>query len=139
MKESEQVRELELVPFGVVTLTATLPGLPDGEVAVISVSDTTFTLVAGALPKSTAVAPLRFVPVIVTEVPPVVGPEDGVTLVSVGAVEASERITMSALVCPTASQEVAEVHDTPLSWSTPEGRDSAAQLVPLKESATLLE
>jgi hypothetical protein len=131
VKESEQVRELELVPLGVVTLTATLPGLPDGEVAVISVSDTTFTLVAGALPKSTAVAPLRFVPVIVTEVPPVVGPEDGVTSATAGAGGTNERITMSLEVCPTASQALAEVHDTPLSWVTPEGSDSAVQLVPL--------
>jgi hypothetical protein len=37
------------------------------------------------LPKSTAVAPVKPVPVIVTLVPPAVGPLLGLTLVTVGA------------------------------------------------------
>ena len=36
-------------------------------------------------PKVTAVAPVKPVPVIVTEVPPVSGPDAGATLVTVGA------------------------------------------------------
>ena len=36
-------------------------------------------------PKSTAVAPARLVPVIVTSVPPVVGPVAGLTAVTAGA------------------------------------------------------
>jgi hypothetical protein len=46
-----------------------------------------FTLndVADVAPKSTAVAPVRLVPVIVTLVPPAAGPDDGATLVTVGA------------------------------------------------------
>jgi len=36
-------------------------------------------------PKSTALAPVRFVPVTVTEVPPADGPEEGLTELTVGA------------------------------------------------------
>ena len=59
------------MPSGVVTVTSTVP-VPAGLVAVIWVLDTTSTLVAATPPKSTAVAPLKFVPVIVTVVPPFV-------------------------------------------------------------------
>jgi hypothetical protein len=53
-------------------------------VTVIDVLLTTITLVAAVLPKVT-VAPLaKLVPVIVTAVPPVVGPLFGETLVTVG-------------------------------------------------------
>ncbi len=38
-----------------------------------------------AVPKSTAVAPLRLEPLTVTEVPPAVGPLVGVTTVTVGS------------------------------------------------------
>ncbi len=41
--------------------------------------------VAGVVPKSTAVAASKWVPVMVTLVPPVAGPEAGVKLVIVGA------------------------------------------------------
>jgi hypothetical protein len=41
--------------------------------------------VAGATPKSTAVAPVNPVPVMVTEVPPPVDPPGGATPVTVGA------------------------------------------------------
>ena len=57
---------------------------PAGEVAVIWVSETTVK-VAAAVPKSTAVAPVKSVPVMVTEVPPAVGPAFGLTEVTVGA------------------------------------------------------
>ena len=43
------------------------------------------TIVPAAVPNSTAVAPARFVPVIVTVVPPAVGPDVGLTAVTVGA------------------------------------------------------
>jgi len=48
---------------------------------VISVLDTTVKLVAATAPKATRVAPLNPVPVMVTVVPPVVGPDAGVTAV----------------------------------------------------------
>ena len=54
------------VPVGVVTVTSTVP-VPGGLSAVIVVSLTTVKLVAGVVPKSTAVAPAKPLPVIVTD------------------------------------------------------------------------
>jgi hypothetical protein len=67
-----------------VTVTVTAPAVPAGVVAVIDVLLATTTLVADALPNVT-VAPLaKFVPVIVTDVPPATGPLAGETLATVG-------------------------------------------------------
>jgi hypothetical protein len=77
------------VPTGVVTATFTVP-MPGeasgegGEVATICVDELTVNDVAGAVPKSTLVVPVRFVPVIVTEVPPDVKPDVGRSPVTVG-------------------------------------------------------
>jgi len=71
-------------PADVVTVTSTVP-LPAGEVAVIEVALLTLNEVAAVLPNLTAVVPLKLVPVIVTLVPPVVGPKFGATEVTVGA------------------------------------------------------
>ena len=68
-------------------MTSTVP-VPAGLVAVIEVSLTTVKSVAAVVPKSTTVAPVNPVPVIVTEVPPVVGPLVGVRPVTTGAVAA---------------------------------------------------
>ena len=57
-----------------------------GVVAVIEVAELTVKLVAFVAPKVTAVAPVRFVPVMVTVVPPAVGPAPGETEVMVGGV-----------------------------------------------------
>ena len=70
-------------PPGPVTVTLTMP-VPAGLTAVISVEDTTVTLVAGVEPKSTIIPPVRFVPVIVTVVPPAVEPFAGLMPVNVG-------------------------------------------------------
>ena len=75
---------VELVPYGVVTVTTTVPADPAGAPAVIEVSETTVKLVAAVPPKCTAVAPVRLVPVIVTEVPPAVGPEAGEIALTAG-------------------------------------------------------
>jgi hypothetical protein len=72
------------VPLGVVTVTSTVPE-PDGDVAVTCVSETTLKLAAVVVPKDTLVAPVNPDPVIVTEVPPAVGPEDGEIEVTVCA------------------------------------------------------
>ena len=72
------------MPPGVVTVTCTVPE-PAGEVAVILVADSTLTPVAALAPNLTVLAPVRFVPVIVTEVPPAAGPLVGSTFVTVGA------------------------------------------------------
>jgi hypothetical protein len=67
-----------------VTVTSTTP-VPAGLTAVTDVGLTTVTFVAGTVPKSTVVGPVKFVPVIVTGVPPAAGPEFGLTSVTVGA------------------------------------------------------
>ncbi|GAB7029595.1 hypothetical protein JCM4914_10560 [Streptomyces platensis subsp. malvinus] len=79
-----------LVPLGVVTVTWTTPE-PGGEVAVRRVSDVTVNEAAGTAPKRTAVAPLKPVPVTVTPVPPVAGPEAGDTEPTVGPDAAANR------------------------------------------------
>jgi len=74
-----------------------------GETAVILVSDTTVKLVAATVPKTTLVAPVKPVPVMVTVVPPDAGPEAGATPVTVGsgALQVKWSAAVSALV-PTA-------------------------------------
>ena len=71
-----------LVPPGVVTVTSTVP-VPAGEVAVMPVALLTVKLAAAVAPKLTALAPVKPVPVIATEVP--FGPELGLTPETVGA------------------------------------------------------
>ncbi len=73
------------MPPGVVTTTLTVPALPAGVVAVIEVALTT---VNRWLPRrrwSHAVAPVKLVPVMVTDVPPAVLPVLGLIAVTVGA------------------------------------------------------
>ena len=74
--------EVAEVPPGVVTVTSTVP-LPAGEVAVIEVAESAV-IVAAFDPKSTALAPSRLVPVMVTLVPPPVGPLVGLMPVPTG-------------------------------------------------------
>ena len=71
-------------PAGVVTTTSTAPGACAGVVAVIVVSFTTVTPVAGVPPRVTPVVPVKPVPVMVTAVPPVSGPLAGATPVMTG-------------------------------------------------------
>lgn len=73
------------VPPAVVTETFTAPAAPAGVTAFIVVPLLTVKLVAAVFPNLTAVAPVRFVPVIVTEVPPPVEPVIGETEPIVGA------------------------------------------------------
>jgi len=67
-----------------VTVTVTAPALPAGVVAVMLVLLTTTTFVAAVLPNVTVAPAAKFVPVIVTAVPPAVVPVFGLTLVTVG-------------------------------------------------------
>ena len=73
-----------LVPPTVVMRTSTVP-VPAGAVAVICVALLTVKPVAAVAPKVTAVAPEKLVPVMVTVVPPLVGPLVGEMEVTVGA------------------------------------------------------
>ena len=75
---------MALVPPAVVTVTSTVP-VPAGEVAVIWFALMTVNEAAALPPNLTAVAPEKFVPVMVTLVPPDGGPVFGLTLVTVGA------------------------------------------------------
>jgi hypothetical protein len=59
--------------------------VPAGETAVIEVAEFTVTLAAGAEPNFTTLSPVKLAPVIVTEVPPAVGPLCGSTFVTVVA------------------------------------------------------
>jgi hypothetical protein len=76
--------EVALVPPPVVTVTSTVP-VPAGAVAVIDVAEFMVIEVAAVLPNVTAVAPVKPVPVRVTEVPPAAGPYIGAMLVTAGA------------------------------------------------------
>jgi len=67
-----------------VTVTVTAPAVPAGVVAVIWVALTTTMLVAAVLPNSTVAPVTKFVPVIVTAVPPAADPLFGLTLLTVG-------------------------------------------------------
>ena len=73
------------VPPGVVTVTVAAPATPAGEVAVIEVAELTTTFDAAFAPNFTAVAPVKLVPVMVTDVPPATGPLVGLNDVTVGA------------------------------------------------------
>ena len=71
-----------LSPAPVVRLMPTATALVlSGVTQVIVVSLTTLTLVADFKPNKILLAPLKFVPVIVTLVPPALGPNAGETLV----------------------------------------------------------
>ncbi len=72
------------VPPAVVTLTLTAP-VPAGDTAVIWVAELTMKLAAAVLPNSTAVAPVKSVPVMTTLVPPLCGPDVGTKPVMFGA------------------------------------------------------
>ena len=66
-------------PYGVVSETFAAPAAPDGVTAVTVVELTTLTDVAATPPIVTELAPVKFVPVIVIAVPPLVGPVFGLT------------------------------------------------------------
>jgi hypothetical protein len=87
-----------LVPPPVVTVTSTTPGLPPGEVAVIEVALFTLNDNAFAPPNLTAVAPVKLVPVIATEVPPRAVPLVGAIAVTVGAGAAGFTVSVAAVV-----------------------------------------
>jgi hypothetical protein len=74
------------VPDGVVTVTSTVPPACGGATAVNSLDDATVTLELATEPKSTVVEPsTKLAPATVTEVPPTESPDDGDTLVTLGA------------------------------------------------------
>lgn len=78
--------ELVTAPPALVTITLTIPDEPlAGVTTVIDVALELTIVVPAVPPKVTAEVPVRLVPVIVTVVPPAIGPLDGDTDVIVGA------------------------------------------------------
>jgi len=75
-----------LGPPPVVTIMPTAPALRAGVIQVIVVLSTMLREVAANPPNVTKVAPVKFVPVIVTFVPPTVLPDDGEMSVILGGV-----------------------------------------------------
>jgi hypothetical protein len=75
---------VEEVPLGVVTVTSTVPAVPAGEVARMALSERTVKA-AAVPPKVTALAPVKFAPVMVTASPPAALPEEAVTAATEGA------------------------------------------------------
>ena len=73
------------MPPTVVTVISTAPALPAGEMAVIELAEFTVKLVAAVEPNFRAVAPLKFVPAMLTEVLPAVLPLVGEMELTVGA------------------------------------------------------
>lgn len=68
----------------VVTVTSTVPAIPAGVTTIMDVSETTVKAIAGFPPKNTAVASVKFEPVMVTVLPPESGPMSGLTDVMAG-------------------------------------------------------
>jgi hypothetical protein len=74
------------VPTVFVMVMSTVPADSAGLVAVICVPELTVKVVAAVAPNLTAVAPVKLVPVIVTELAPATGPAVGLTEVTAGEV-----------------------------------------------------
>ena len=74
-----------LVPPAVVTKTLAVPALPTGVVQVAVVLLVTLKAEHAELPTEMPVAPVRWVPVMVMDEPPAVGPLVGEMAVTVGA------------------------------------------------------
>ncbi len=76
---------MALVPTGVTTVMSVTPAACAGEVAVIWVPPrATVMSVPGPAPNMTALAPVKLVPVMVTEVPPVARPATGLSPLTLG-------------------------------------------------------
>jgi len=73
------------VPPGLTTVTSIVPADSLGSTAVMLVEELTVNELAATVPKSTTLAPEKFVPVIVTDVPPAVPPRLGLVPLTVGA------------------------------------------------------
>lgn len=80
------------VPPAVVTERLTEPADPAGATAVICVALLTVKELAATEPKLTLVAPVRFVPVMTTLVPPAVEPLFGEIALIVGAAALTEKL-----------------------------------------------
>src|SRR5437870_1945076 len=95
-------------------MTSTVPAACAGEVAVIFVAEFTMKLAAGVPPKDTAVAPVKFVPVMMTLVPPAVVPLFGLTDETAGR---TAKVNLSAAdVGETPPAVVTTTSTNPAAW-----------------------
>jgi hypothetical protein len=90
-----------LIPLAVVTVTSTVPSDPAGATAVIRVGPITVNDIALVLLNLTEVAPPRLVPVMVTDVPPAVGPLLGLMALTVGDATITDNENVLNDVCAT--------------------------------------
>src|ERR1019366_2768871 len=88
------------VPPEVVTVISVCQAGSAGDTAEMEVAELTTKLEAAVAPKLTALAPVRLVPVIVTEVPPALDPELGLTPVTVGGGTAVPEALMRTATPP---------------------------------------
>ncbi len=96
------------VPPDAVTVTSTAPADSAGEVTVSEVpAPFTTTLVPATVPNFTEVTPVKLVPLTVTEVPPAVDPDVGLTPVTVGAGGGAPLLALNS----TATAEEVEAGD----------------------------
>jgi hypothetical protein len=88
--------EMGVVPAGVTTVTAVSPAFSEGDMAAMDESEITENDEAGCVPKSTAVAPVKFVPLMITFAPPAVEPDVGLSRVTVGWPGGVTKVNLSA-------------------------------------------
>ena len=84
MKVKSATELVGLDPPGVVTMTSTVPAASAAVTAEMDVAESTVNFDAVDVPNRTEVAPVKFDPVRVTVVPPVVGPEPGLMALTMG-------------------------------------------------------
>ena len=84
------------------TVTSTAP-TPAGLTAVIDVAEVKVTPVEALLPKSTVAPEAKLVPVMVTDVPPAVGPPVGLMPVTVGVATIADAGEAATRVIPVAN------------------------------------
>lgn len=95
------------VPPGVVTVTSTVPALSVGEVTVIAAADSAV-IMPGVAPKLTAEADERLAPLMVTVVPPAVGPLIGLIPVTEGTPKAMAALIEGVVVSAVTTTGTAE-------------------------------
>ncbi len=86
-------------------MTVTPPAVPEGVAAVKLVLLTNVTPVAIVLPNWIVAPETKLAPVMVTDVPPLAGPEFGDTELSVGVGVAPPALEANAAICITQAEE----------------------------------
>ena len=104
------------VPPGVITVTSTTPAACGGATAVIDVAEFKVKDWGAMLPKRIAEAPAKFVPVIVTDVPPNPGPLLGLSPVTVGAGTATNVYWSAVVRAEVPPAVVTVMSTTPAVW-----------------------